>query len=98
MPALISTIASSIGIDAPVDVGVIMKALKENNANESEILECLLMELSLTCGNLTIIIDEANLAFDPFNSSEEILNKAKADLQVFTRLTKQKKMVRFLLI
>jgi len=93
MPALISTIVSSIGIDAPVDVGVIMKALKENNANESEILECLLMELSFTFGNLTIIIDEANLAFDPFNSSVEILNKAKADLQVFTRLTKQMSMV-----
>jgi hypothetical protein len=34
MPTLISTIVASIGIHAPVDVGVIMKALKENNANE----------------------------------------------------------------
>ena len=93
MPTLISTLLTVIGIDAPVDVGAIMKMLKDNNANETKLLERLLMQLSLTCGNLTIIIDEANLAFDPFNSSEEILNKAKADLQVFTRLTKQMSMV-----
>ena len=97
IPTLISALHPVIGIDAPVDVGAIKNILKDNKINDTKFLERLLMELSLTCGNLTIIIDEANLAFDPFNSSEEIMNKAKADLQVFTRLTKESSKVRLLL-
>jgi len=72
-----------------VDVGAIMKFVKDNNVNEVRILERILTELSVAYGNLTIVIDEANLVFDLHNSSDEIINKAKADLQVFTRLTKQ---------
>ncbi len=70
-----------------------MEEIQKNRLNESEILEKLLSELSILFGNMTIVIYEANLAFDPHNSNDETLNKAKADLQVFTRFTKQTKNV-----
>ena len=72
-----------------------MNILSNEKKDESKILKALLTQLSITCPNLTIIIDEANLAFDPFNTSDDILNKVKADLQVFTMLTKETKKVRF---
>lgn len=81
--------ASETKIENLIGAGTIMEFLWENKAQESIVLETLLTDLSKKLPNLTIIIDEANLAFDPMNSSDEILNKVKADLQVFTVLTKQ---------
>jgi hypothetical protein len=94
LPLIASSISTVVGPDLSIlGVAKILKAMKENGVNESEILGKLLTELSFLLGSMTIVIDEANLAFDPYNSNDETLNKAKANLQVFTRLTKQTKKV-----
>ena len=41
-----------------------MKFVKDNNVNEERILERLLTELYVAYGNLTIVIDEADLMLD----------------------------------
>ena len=94
VPLVSSSISPYIGEELTARrIASIMEEIRKNRLNESEILEKLLTELSILFGNVTIVIDEANLAFDPYNSNEETMNKAKADLQVFTRLTKQRKKV-----
>ena len=94
VPFVSSSISPYVGEELTAkSIASIMEEIQKNRLNESEILEKLLSELSILFGNMTIVIDEANLAFDPYNSNDETLNKAKADLQVFTRLTKQTKKV-----
>jgi hypothetical protein len=81
--SFLSKLSTFIGIDGMVDIDGIMRLFQESKQDESTILRSLLKELSSTYGILTIVIDEANLAFDPSNPNEEIFQKVKADLQMF---------------
>jgi Cdc6-like AAA superfamily ATPase len=77
----------------------LLNLLRTHHINDSEVLKELLRRLSLMFGNITVVIDEANLAF-----TEEVdrdltrLMKAKRDLEALTSLSKELKQVLHLMI
>lgn len=70
----------------------LLHLLKSHNINETEVIKDLLRRLSLAFGNITLVIDEANLAFtEDIHHDIARLKKGKKDLEVLTTLSKQSK-------
>jgi hypothetical protein len=76
-----------------IDVQKVLDLIKDKEEYES--LNILILELVEKYGSVTLIIDEANLAFavDSTASKDEI-NSVKAALALFTSLTKQERKVK----
>ncbi len=82
-----------------VNVNDILNVFRSKNIDESQVIKELLGRFSILFGNLTVIIDEANLAFtEGIDRDPKRLMKAKRDMEVLTLLSKQLKQVFHLLI
>ncbi len=77
----------------------LLSLLRSHNINDSEVIKELLRRLSVMFGNITVVIDEANLAFtEDVDHDLTRLKKAKRDLEALTLLSKELKEVFHLLI
>ena len=75
-----------------IDVQKVLDLIKDKEEYES--LNILILELVDKYGSITLIIDEANLAFAIDNASNrEEINNVKAALALCTSLTKQERKV-----
>ena len=83
-----SYIAGSV-VDLYMEIG---KSL--STEDKIKLCEALIQELAKT-RKVTMIIDEANSAFDRALLDEDQLKQAQADLALLTRLTKQERLVLF---
>ncbi len=72
----------------------LLNLLRANNITDANVISNLLCRLSVAFGNITIVIDEANLAFtEEVGNDINRLKKSKKDLEVLTALSKQSKQV-----
>lgn len=71
----------------------LLNILRTNNVTDADVLSDLLYRLTVAFGNVTVVIDEANLALTPKVHDEARLDKAQKDLEVLTQLSKESKKV-----
>ncbi len=90
-----SVYLSAQGIPLPENLQVteILNLLREKNITDSDAIMDLLSRLSVAFGNITAVIDEANLALTPKLGDGVRLRKANDDLEVLTKLSKEAKKV-----